>query len=68
MKRLYAVLYVTGFALLAVTPLGVGGGLWLALGAGWGVLGGSVAGGLLGWLLLTADLLPDTDEPREVSR
>ena len=58
------VLLIVACCLLGLAPCGACVGVWLAVGAGWGVCAGSVGYGLVGLWVLTADLLPD----REVSR
>jgi len=68
MPRVYLFLHVAALVALVVAPVGVAAGLWLALGAGWGVAGGSVGVAGVALLLLTADVLPDPPVEREVSR
>lgn len=69
MPRPYLFLYVTSLAVLALAPCGVAAGLWLALGAGWGVLAGSAAYGAVALVALLADMLPDPSSPEhEISR
>lgn len=65
----YLFLHWAALVALCVAPVGVAAGLWLALGAGWGVSGGSAGLAGVALVLLLADVLPDPPvDEREVTR